>query len=220
MRPRLGPHRFRSCRALQLLESRLLTQDRVDLDWGSGRITRVRMGDRFTVGRAPDADLTLPGHRLSRQHVELKVDGRGERPELTATDLGSKVGSFLDGDALPPGEPTPITAAAELACGMTTPVEVHPVREATGTAIGGLVRLPDSEVWLLFLPGGGPLWLSPEIRVPARVFPDRGFVVFDLAGRVEAKLGNELLEAGANIELMLGDRVCLVAAPLCMEVLG
>ena len=205
---------------LQLLESRLLTDDRVDLDWGDGRVAKIRMGERFVVGRAPDADLTLPGHRLSRQHVELRVDGRGERPQLVAIDLGSKVGTFWNGEPLLAGDAVPLTAPGELACGMTSAIEVHPIREKSGTAIGGMIRQPGSTVWAVFVPGGGPLVLSPEIRVPARIFPDRGFVALDFAGKVEATLGRETLEPGANLELLLGDRVCLVAAPLCMEVLA
>jgi hypothetical protein len=205
---------------LQLLESKLLTRDRIDFDWGSGRVTRIRMGDRFALGRAPDADLSLSGANLSRRHVELRVTGFGDRPQLCAVDLGSKIGSFWNGEPLAPGEPVPLEEPGELACGLTAPVLVHPVRERTGTAVGGLLCVPGTSTWMLFVPGGGPLWLSPEIRVPARVFPDRGFVVLDLAARVEAKLGDEPLPPGANIELMLGDRLSLVAAPLCLEVLG
>ena len=210
---------------LQLLESKLLTRDRIDFDWGSGRITRIRMGERFTIGRAPDADLALTGANLSRQHVELRIaavpqPSGGVRTQLCAIDLGSKAGSFWNGEALVPGEPMPIDGPGELACGTTAPVVVHPVRERGSTSVGGLLQLPGGGAWMLFVPGGGPLWLAPEIVVPARVFPDRGFVVLDLAPRVEALLGDVALLPGANIELMLGDRVSLVAAPLTLEVLG
>ncbi len=205
---------------LQLLEGKLLTRDRIDFDWGLGRITRIRMGERLTLGRAPDADLPLGGANLSRHHVELRIMTPGSHPQLCAIDLASKAGTFWNGEALQPGEPMPIDAPGELACGTTTPVLVHPVRERTGATAGGLLQLPGTTPWLLFVPGGGPLWLTPEIVVPARVFPDRGFVVLDLASRVEATLGDEPLPPGANIELMLGDRVSLVAAPLTLEVLA
>jgi tetratricopeptide (TPR) repeat protein len=205
---------------LQLLESKLLTRDRIDLDWGSGRVTRIRMGERFTLGRAPDSDLPLSGASLSRRHVELRLAAIDGLPQLCAVDLGSKVGSFWNGEALAPGEPMPLRDPGELACGMTAPVPVHPVRDRGGATVGGLLQSPASTAWLLFVPSGGPLWLSPEIHVPARVFPDRGFVVLDLAARVQARLHDEPLPAGANIELMLGDRLSLVAAPLTLEVLG
>jgi hypothetical protein len=205
---------------LQLLESKLLTRDRIDLDWGSGRLTRIRMGDRFTLGRAPDADLPLHGASLSRRHVELLLCPVDGRPQLCAVDLGSRVGSFWNGEALVAGEPMPIVEPGELACGMTAPVQVHPVRELSGAPVGGLLRSAGSPAWMLFVPRGGPLWLAPEIHVPARVFPDRGFVVLDLAPRVEARLHDEPLPPGANVELMLGDRLSLVAAPLTLEVLA
>ena len=205
---------------LQLLESKLLTRDRIDLDWGTGRCTRIRMGDRFTIGRAPDADLALSGPNLSRRHVELQLCVVRDRAQLCAVDLGSKVGSFLDGEPLVPGDLHAIEGPAELACGTASPLLVYPVHERSGGVVGGMMQQPGTNVWMLFLPGGGPLFLAPEIVVPARVFPDRGFVVLDLAARVEARLGDELLPAGANIELMLGDRISLVAAPLALEVLG
>ncbi len=205
---------------LQLLEGKLLTRERVDLDWGGGRITRIRMGERFTIGRAPDADLPLTGANLSRHHVELRLATVDGQTQLCAIDLGSKAGTFWNGEALQPGEPVPIDGPGELACGTTTPVQVHPVRERSSRIVGGLLQLPGSATWMLFVPGGGPLWLTPEIVVPARVYPDRGFIVLDLAPRVEATLGDRALPPGAKIELMLGDRVSLVAAPLSMEVLA
>ena len=45
-------------------------------------------------------------------------------------------------------------------------------------------------------------------------------VTFDLAAGVAATLADRPLGAGANIEFMLGDRLCLVGVPLCLEVLA
>lgn len=205
---------------LQLLESRLLMRDRVELRWGADRVTAVRGAPRFRIGRAPDAELSLPGARLSRHHAELSVDGRGERPRLQVMDLGSKVGSFWCGEPLSPGEPVVITEPGELALGTMAPIEIHPVLQKEGGAIGGLLRQPGTERWMLFLPRGGPLWLSPDIRVPATLLFDRGYVVLDFATGVATRLGDQPLGSGAAIELMLHDRVSLVDAPLSMEVLA
>jgi hypothetical protein len=72
----------------------------------------------------------------------------------------------------------------------------------------------------VYLPGGGPLWLTHDIVVPARVLFDRGWVVLDLGSGIRASLGDRELSAGAVIELARGDRVKLRDAPLALEVLG
>lgn len=205
----------------QQLSTKLITRDRVDLRWTGGRTTAVRMGPVLDVGRSPAADLTVPGARLSREHVQLRVDAAGHptgRPALVAIDQGSRVGTFWQGDALPPGEPVPLDEPGELGLGMTAALDLVPVRGAADVVRGALVRRSGDDAWVLFLPAGGPLWLAPDIRVPARIFFDRGLVTFDLAGRVEATLHEHPLGPGANLEFMLGDRVCLVGAPLCLEV--
>lgn len=204
----------------QQLETKLITRERVDLAWGSGRVTAIRMGPHLTVGRSPAADLTLPGARLSREHVRLTVDGTGERPTLRAMDLGSRVGTFWDTDALVPGDAMVLDRPGELGLGMASALDVVPVVGRSEAVRGCLVRPSGTDPWMLFLPDGGPLWLAPDIKVPARVFMDRGLVTFDLATGVDATLADRPLGAGANLELMLGDRVCLIGAPLCLEVVA
>jgi hypothetical protein len=204
---------------LQLLESKLLRRDRVDLRWGTNRVTAIRGAPRMRIGRAPDSELPLPGALLSRHHVELSVETRGDHPRLVATDLGSKVGSFWEGEPMLAGEPMIIDGPGELGLGTATAIEVHPVTADHG-ALGGLVRPVGTQRWTLFLPAGGPLWLAPDIRVPATILFDRGYVVLDLAGRVAAYLGDAPLSPGSCMELMVGDRVRLAAAPLTLEVLA
>lgn len=204
------------------LQDRLVARDRVDVGWGPGRVTAIRMGKQLDIGRSPSADLTLAAPRLSREHVRLSLvvgvaDGR---PQLAATDLGSKVGTFWEGEALIPGDPMPLQGPGALALGMGTELEVVPVQGKADSVHGALVRAAGEQVWMLFLPEGGPLWLAPDIKVPARIHFDRGMVTFDLAAGVSATLAERPLGAGANIEFMLGDRLCLVGAPLCLEVLA
>lgn len=205
---------------LQLLESKLLRRDRVDLRWNDGRVLAVRGAPRFRIGRAPEAELSLPGARLSRMHVELSLDTSGDATRLVATDLGSKVGSFWEGEPLIPGEPVPLEEPGELGLGLAATVEVHPMKGTRDEIVAAMVRATSSEQWMLFLPSGGPLWLAPDIRVPARLLFDRQFVVFDLSSGVAAFLGETPLPEGEAIELMLGDRIRLRDAPLTMEVLA
>ena len=141
-------------------------------------------------------------------------------PSNGLTLVGSKVGTFWDGEALIPGEPMALEGPGVLALGMTSELDVVPVEGKAGSVHGALVRSAGDEAWMLFLPDGGPLWLAPDIKVPARILFDRGLVTFDLAAGVSATLSERPLGAGANIEFMLGDRLCLIGAPLCLEVLA
>ncbi len=203
-------------RRLRFIEEHRPRLERLEIGWNRGRVTRVRAGQRFRIGRAPDADLVVAGPKLSREHVELAVDVDGpDGPRLVATDLGSKLGSFWDGDPLMPGEPMPIEAPGPLALGMSASLQVHPL-----APVGALIQADGAAPWSLFLPQGGPLALSPEIRVPARLLFDRGWVVLDFAPGVAARLGATPLTRGGAIELLVGDRVSLIDAPLSMEVLG
>lgn len=205
---------------LQLLRDTLVRGDTFLIDWGGQRATHVFFGERLNIGRSPQAQLTLAQIRLSRLHVQLGIHIVQERSLLCATCLGSKVGSFWDGAPLDPGIPTAIEEPGELGLGMSAAIELHPLVGAKGAALGGLVREVGSTRWTLFLPSGGPLWLAPDIQVPARLLPERGLVVLDLATGVEAKLGTTALDPGANLELMAGDRISLMGAPLTMEVVS
>ncbi len=192
----------------------------LELRW-NGRVTSVSGRPRFIIGRSPDAQLTVPGARLSRYHVELSIDSsEPTEPRLIATDLGSKLGSFWDGDPLEPGDPAPLLARGELGLGSSAGIEVVPLHGDRGEACGALVRAGHREAWHLFLPHGGPLVLAPDVRVPARLLFDRGWVVLDLASGVAAELERHRVPTGATIELLVGDRVSLVDAPLVLEVLS
>jgi len=209
---------------LRRVEQMMPKSDRVDLRWGSGRVTALRGAATFRIGRAPDAQLALAVPNLSRHHVELQLDASGERPRLTVVDLGSKTGSFWDGEPLVPGEPVAIEAPGELGLGTAASVHVTPIVAPDGSHRGAVVRHVGGKHGDLrqtvYLPGGGPLWLTHDIAVPARVLFDRGWVVLDLGSGIRATLGDRELSPGSAIELAVGDRVALRDAPLALEVLG
>lgn len=221
-RERLGqPPRPGFSRRKALLAGARPRATRVELRWNRGHVTSVYGDDRFVLGRSPDAHLTLAGARLSRHHVELSIDTTHEAgPRLVATDLGSKIGSFWNGDPLEPGEPEPLLDPGELALGMGAPIEVVPVKGPSAETCGALLRASADEAWRLYLPRGGPLVLAPGVVVPARVLFDRGWVVLDFATGVGVDLGRTPLPDGAPIELLVGDRIALHGAPLTLEVLS
>ena len=53
----------------------------------------VMVGDSFTIGRSPDADLVLDSKRVSRQHAMIRREGSG----FLLFDLKSSNGSWVDG---------------------------------------------------------------------------------------------------------------------------
>ena len=68
-------------------------------------IIRVVGGPQLRLGRAPQCELVVAGAALSREHAELALSFADDgSPSLVVRDLGSRAGSFLDGDALLPGE--------------------------------------------------------------------------------------------------------------------
>lgn len=212
-------------RRLARLEARLPDAGRggrLDLRHGEGGLTRVHRGAEFTIGRAPGAHLSLSGAGLSRVHVQLSVvssmfvgTAREDAPDLVvvAIDQGSRAGTFWDGDPLDPGVPLVLDERGELGLGFSAAVDVHPVFHGERSIVGALLRARaagDGGRWSLFLPEGGPLTLAPGLEAPARILYRAPF--FELVADPEAELilGGLPLGRGANVELLVGDRVRLL----------
>jgi hypothetical protein len=195
------------------LEAALPRGSRLCLRWPGGT-TRLLLGPQLRIGRAPDVELSLPGAGLSREHVALRIEAGAQGLAIAAVDLGSKAGSFWQGEALEPGEPLPLLEPGELGLGFGAAVRVHPLPRAGGDtpveAVGALLRAPAAtNEWSLFLPQGGPLWLDPEHPLPVRVDLRPPFVGLQIAPGIAAHLGGEPLGPGASLELLIGDRLHL-----------
>lgn len=215
-------------RTLGDLVAALPRNQRIDLRWGTGQLTRVVLRPDLRLGRAPDVELPIAGVGLSREHAALRLEAitppdhagaavtssGAQEVELAVAlvDLGSRAGTFWRGEALTPGEPVALEGPGELALGLSAAcVEVHPLPRERGELgallrpIGGATPAP----WTLFLPGGGPLWLAPDHPIPAVLEPRPPFIALRIAPGIRAQLGGHPLGPGAEIELIHGDHVHL-----------
>lgn len=211
-------------RRLATLEESLPRPDRIDLAWGTGRVTHIRAAAEFRIGRDPSADLTVTGASLSRAHVVLRMDsGAASGAALVAVEQGSRAGTFWAGEPLQPGEPVVIDGPGELGLGFATAVDLHPLVYGKGGPCGALARTRGASAWSLFLPDGGPIVLAPDTVAPARLDLDGGYVLVVVASHTAAWLGEEPLGKGARVELLIGDRLVLRPAAgdeLTLEVLA
>jgi S-DNA-T family DNA segregation ATPase FtsK/SpoIIIE len=81
----------------------------------SGRRFPLAYGSH-ELGREPGCAIVLEDTALSARHLQLSVFEDGS---ATVTDLGSRNGSQLEGDALAPNEPRPLPAGRLVAAGRT-----------------------------------------------------------------------------------------------------
>jgi HD-GYP domain-containing protein (c-di-GMP phosphodiesterase class II) len=66
---------------------------------GSERVVPLDEGARLTIGRAPECDVQIDDHSVSRRHCTIEVDG----DRLTVTDLESANGTFINERAIGQG---------------------------------------------------------------------------------------------------------------------
>jgi len=66
--------------------------------WLSGQEYPIG-GNRATIGRASDCDITIPGTHLSRQHAEINIQGN----LLHVRDLASANGTFINDERINEG---------------------------------------------------------------------------------------------------------------------
>jgi tetratricopeptide (TPR) repeat protein len=201
-------------------------------------IVRVIGRPQLRLGRAPQCELNVAGAALSREHAELALSFAADgSPSLVVRDLGSRAGSFLDGEALLPGEDVGLIqpdfgadrdaqarelastwdGARELALGIATSFDLW---LRTGSSSGderpvvllrqagiGDAGEPHKRAWTLFAPLGGPLWLTPTRALPITLGFEHEQIVVLAAADVQVSLAGTPVGRGAAIELLLHDRV-------------
>jgi pSer/pThr/pTyr-binding forkhead associated (FHA) protein len=104
------------------------------------------------VGRDPDCDLTIDSYLLSRRHAELTI----EQDHLLVRDLGSRNGTFLNGDRIEEGSAVP---GDELRFDEQCFIVVGPTRSTAREDVDEdrtHLRVPDSELTQL-APIQGPV---------------------------------------------------------------
>jgi hypothetical protein len=193
-------------------------------------VVRVIGRPQLRLGRGPQCELSVSGAALSREHAELAlVFGDDGQPGLVVRDLGSRAGSFLDGEALLPAEDVGLLDLAEgqgyareLGLGIATTFELWSRRgdghdpdderplallREQGVAARAERSEPHKLAWTLFAPLGGPLWLTPERVLPLTLGFEGEQVVLLADARVNVLLGGAPVGHGASIELLTHDRV-------------
>jgi tetratricopeptide (TPR) repeat protein len=181
--------------------------------------TVVRVIGRSTLrlGRGPQCELTVSGAAISREHVELALAfaDAGE-PRVVVRDLGSRAGSFLDGEALSPGEDWSLLdeQRSELALGIASSFDLwahtdskdpRPVVLLRETGLAAPDRLLTA--WTVFAPLGGPLWATPTQRLPVTLDFEAEQVVARAAADVMVSLAGAPVGLGEPVELLVHDRV-------------
>ena len=200
-------------RELAELEARVPRQSRLELGYEAATLRgRVRyvLSPRLRIGRAPGSDLCVQGGAVSRHHLRLSLgQDEGGEPTLVAEDLGSKAGSFYDGEALPPGIPTPLAWAGQLAVGIAATWEWRPSppSKQPWAMLGPLDDDPTR--WLCFAPDGAPLVLHGDRPLGATLQAAGDFVALSADEYTSVELAGRALGSGARVELIRGDRLIL-----------
>lgn len=119
------------------------------------------------MGRSPGVQVCIADPSLSREHIALEIEPQSEGPtQVFVRDLGSRSGSFLDGDALPPEEAIPLFAeqAYTLGLGMQSSVELWTLPHNQGV----LIQDPGSPAhWFLLGSQALPLMVPRPCATPS-----------------------------------------------------
>ena len=87
----------------------------------------------YTIGRAPDNDIILALPIVSSHHLLLETEPTSEKMRVWLTDVGSRNGTFLDGQRLPPNARQPLE-----------PGDIVNLGDRAGRAVSLILRPPSS----------------------------------------------------------------------------
>lgn len=168
---------------------------------------------RIVSGRSPGTHLTLADQSLSREHLALAFDEQ----ELQLEDLGSKTGTFLDGDALSPHEPVTLWPQQHyhIGLGMQASLELSVLDETQGAII---IDPQSPRTWNILCQGKIPLFLpKPQGQddawssIPAltlhRDQEDKALHLSFPAKDFELRLGQQQIDPPEAIQLLTQDKV-------------
>jgi DNA-binding winged helix-turn-helix (wHTH) protein len=110
--------------------------------WKIGQVTEIA-GPRLVIGRAVQSDICIDHPEISRQHAEIVQEG--ERCWLA--DLGSRNGTFVNGEKLALGQRHPLTNADRVQIGQLLVFQVEDPRATLAARnvliyVGGLALDP------------------------------------------------------------------------------
>lgn len=180
-------------------------------------VLRVIGRPTLRLGRGPQCELIVSGAAISREHVELALAfGDAGEARLVVRDLGSRAGSFLDGEVLSPGEDWTLVdeQRSEIALGIAASFELHLHADAGFRPIALLreahLEAPPDRLltaWTVFAPLGGPLWSTPSQRWPLTLDFEGEHVVARAGADVMVSLAGTPVGFGEPVELLVHDRV-------------
>ena len=85
----------------------------LEVSSNKGNVKRVNLDSDAIIGRGADCDLRVKSNEVSRHHCSIRLTDTS----VSARDLGSSNGTFLDGKLLPPSEDVMLESGAELSIG-------------------------------------------------------------------------------------------------------
>jgi hypothetical protein len=191
----------------------------------------------------------LSAPALSREHAELAAsyDEAGALG-VVVRDLGSRAGTFVDGQAIAPGEDWPLLPPgldpdaeppAELGIGIAAAFEIvlrgqraspdpdpdrDPARASRTTRLAVLLRqlgLPGAP-WTCLVPAGGRIWSGPDDPLPLRLDFEDEAVALTPDPEVMLYLEGTPVGPGERVELLVHDRLRLEpleGEPLELEIM-
>jgi DNA-binding NtrC family response regulator len=118
-------------------------------------------GDAIEIGRHSPALADAPDPRMSRRHARVRFDG----VRFWVNDLGSQNGTFVDGEALPPGAPHAVRYVVRVGDSLFAPsADLRPFESPGVVERDGFVRGPAMQRLLAEAARSAELGFSLHLR--------------------------------------------------------
>jgi hypothetical protein len=157
-------------------------------DLSSGKVQLLELPEHG-IGRAPSSSLCLPERYVSAQHAVIRWNGS----QWELRDLGSRNGTFLDGNRLKPSEEYPLRVGSRMAFG-----HVADAWELADDAAPDVMAVP--------LDGSQPVLLDGDLLVLPSNDDPRVTIYRDANGAWVLEQPNELILPIGNLQTFEVDR--------------